>query len=101
MTLHGPLRDFNFSAEEMFKNMNLLKLDDIRKLELAKFMHRAVNKNLPENFEFYFTRINQMHPYPLRSINFQAFYEKPTNTAKYQKWITNSGVELWKKYLLK
>ena len=31
MTLHGPLRDFNFSAEEMFKNMNLLKLEDIKK----------------------------------------------------------------------
>ena len=96
MTLHGPLRDFNFSADEMFKNLNLLRLDDIYKLELAKFMHRAVNKNLPQNFEFHFTRINEMHPYNLRSIRKQAFYSKLTKTAKYRNWITNSGISLWK-----
>ena len=96
MTLHEPLRDLNFSADEMFKNLNLLRLDDIYKLELAKFMHRAVNKNLPQNFEFHFTRINEMHPYNLRSIRKQAFYSKLTKTAKYRNWITNSGISLWK-----
>ena len=47
MTLHGPLKDFYFSANEMFKNMDLLKTEDIFKLELAKFMHRAESKNIP------------------------------------------------------
>ena len=31
MTLHVPLREFHFSAYEMFKNMNLLKTEDIYK----------------------------------------------------------------------
>ena len=44
MTLHGPLKNFYFSANEMLKNMDLLKPDDIVKLELAKFMHRAESK---------------------------------------------------------
>ena len=43
MTLHGPLNDFNFSANEMLKNMHILKLEDIYKIELAKFMHNSVN----------------------------------------------------------
>ena len=76
--------------------MNLLKLDDINKLELAKFMHRVVNKNLPQNFESFFTRLNDMHDYKLRSVKKQTFYSKLTKTAKYREWITNSGTELWK-----
>ena len=96
MTLHGPLKGFHFSANEMFKNMELLKLEDIYKLELAKFMHRAESKSLPENFESYFTRIETMHSYNLRSIQNKTFYTKSTNTAKYRNWLTNSGVNLWK-----
>ena len=95
MTLHGPLKDFYFSANEMFKNMDLLKTEDIFKLELAKFMHRAESKNLPENFENYFTRIENMHSYNLRSVKQKTFYTKATNTAKYKNWLTNSGVTLW------
>ena len=95
LTLHGPLKDFYFSANEMFKNMDLLKLDDIVKLELGKFMHRAESKSLPENFENYFTRIENMHNYNLRSINRKTFYTKSANTTKYKNWVTNSGIRLW------
>ena len=95
MTLHGPLKGFHFSANEMFKNMELLKIEGIFKLELAKFMHRADSKNLPENFESYFTRIESMHSYNLRSIRKKTFYSKATNTTKYKNWLTNSGVNLW------
>ena len=84
MTLHGPLKDFHFSANEMFKNMELLKIEDIFKLELAKFMHRAESKTLPENFESYFTRIETMHSYNLRSIRNKTFYTKSTKIAKYR-----------------
>ena len=95
MTLHGPLQNFHFSGKEMLKNMDILPIEDIYKLELGKFMHRVHAKNLPENFENYFKRIQNMHNYPLRSIRNKAFYPKSTNTAKYQNWLTNAGVELW------
>ena len=100
MTLHGPLKDFYFSADEMCKNMDILKIQDVYKLEQGKFMHRTHSKNVPENFENYFTRIENMHNYPLRSIKKDTFYAKSansTNTAQYKKWLTNSGVELWQK----
>ena len=82
MTLHGPLKDFYFSANEMFKNLDLLRLDDIYQLELAKFMHRAYNKDLPQNFDVYFTRIEDMHSYNLRSIHNKTFYSKTSKTKK-------------------
>ena len=97
MTLHGPLKNFYFSANEMCKNMDILKIQDVYKLELGKFMHRAQTRNLPENFENYFTRIENMHNYNLRSIKNKTFFTKSTNTDKYRKWLTNSGVELWRK----
>ena len=46
MTLHGPLQNFHFGAHEMFKNMNLLKTEDIYKLEMAKFMYRMYHKRI-------------------------------------------------------
>ena len=96
MTLHGPLKNFHFSADEMCKNMNILKLEDIKKLELGKFMHRAHSKQLPENFENHFTRIENMLNFKLRSVKTKTFFTKSTNTEKYRNWLTNSGVQLWK-----
>ena len=98
MTLHGPLKNFFFSADEMFKNMEILKVQDIYKLEVGKFMHRAKSRNLPETFDNHFIRIENMQSHPLRSININPFYAKPTNTAKYRKWLTNYGIELWNNF---
>ena len=58
-------------------------------------MHRAYNKDLPQNFDVYFTRIEDMHSYNLRSIHNKTFYSKTSKTKKYRQWITNSGVDLW------
>ena len=76
--------------------MDLLKTEDIFLIELGKFMHRAHSNNLLSNFEAYFTRIENMHNYNLRSIKNKTFYTKSTKTKRYKKWLTNSGVELWK-----
>ena len=77
--------------------MNLLKIEDIFLLELGKFMHRANSNNLPTNFDAYFTRIENMHSHNLRSIKNKTFYSKFSKTNKYKNWLTNSGVDLWKK----
>ena len=77
--------------------MDFLKIEDIFLLELGKFMHCANSKKLPKNFETYFTRIEDMHSYNLRSIKSKTFFTKRTNTTQYQNWLTNSGVQLWKK----
>ena len=95
MTLHGPLQNFFFSSYEMFKNLNLLKTEDIYKLEMAKFMHRLNNNELPVGFRNHFTRIDSMHSYNLRSIKTKVFYTKNANTKQYKSWITHAGVELW------
>lgn len=57
---------FHFSANKLLKNMKILKVEDIFRLELAKFMHPADSQNLPDNFESCFTRIESMRNYNLR-----------------------------------
>ena len=95
MTLHGPLQDFHFSAYEMFKNMNLWKTKDIYTLEMAKFMYRMHNNQLPETFRNYFIRIDSMHSYNLRSTSSRVFYSKHTYRHQYKNWFSNAGVVLW------
>ena len=38
-------------VSHLHQNLNLLKLNDIYKLELAKFMHKLYNNNLPIAFQ--------------------------------------------------
>ena len=94
MTLHGPLQNFFFSAFEMFKNMDLLKTEDIYKLEMAKFMYRLYHKELPNAFNEHFTRIDTMHSYQLRSVKTKVFYTKSARSKQYKSWVTHAGVEL-------
>ena len=97
LALHGPLQNFHFGAHEMFKNMSLLKTEDIYKLEMAKFMYRMYHKQLPNAFNNYFTRIDSMHTYQLRSVKNKVFYTKTASTKQYKSWVSHAGVELWSK----
>ena len=97
MTLHGPLESMNFSADEMTKNINILKFEDIFKLELAKFMHRANYNKLPSTFSNFFTKTNTMHHYNLRSNKEQRFFVPKCRTAKYRKSFKLLGIDLWNK----
>ena len=89
MTLHGPLKDCNFSALEMMKKMKILNIDDIQNLELAKFMHRAANNKLPPTFTSFFTKIENMHNYPLRSIKTKTYYPPPDIKQQNAEILTN------------
>ena len=94
MSLHGPLRDFTFTNNELYKSSNILKFHDVFDLELAKFMHRAVNNALPTSLTNYFTRYQ--HSYSLRSTRTDPFMINRSNTASYGRWITTAGIKLWR-----
>lgn len=95
MTLHGHLYGTNLSANEIIKNLKLLKTEDIVKLELAKFMHKASNGNLPSSFKNHFIEKSSMHNYQLRSLRNNKFYRQKAKTAEYKRSLAISGVDLW------
>ena len=95
MSLHGPLIDIELSNNELYKNMNLLKFDDIYFLETAKFMYRCTNKSLPDSFESYFVR--KEYRFNLRSTVSNPFIKQRANTNAYKRWLINHGLDVWEK----
>ena len=56
-------------VSHLYQNLNLLNLNDIYKLELANFMHKLYNNNLPIVFQNRFTKIEKIHTYVTREAN--------------------------------
>ena len=50
----------------LYDKVNLLRLDDIYKLEVLKFMFSFKKKILPHCFKDYFTIPSEIHEYPTR-----------------------------------
>ena len=83
------------STKTLFKSTNILQLKEIYELELAKFMHRAANGDLPENLNQMFTRISSTHRYPTSSSRKRVFVKPITKKSVYSNWISSSGITLW------
>ena len=77
--------------------LGFLKLHDVHKLELAKFMHNLLKNKLPKLCNYNFTTIDKIHDYatrkPSRSNYFLPRVSKPAGQNK----IEFRGAELWKK----
>ena len=48
--------------------LQVLKINDLYKLETAKFMHQFSDKSLPASFEKYFTSTTVVHDYSTRTF---------------------------------
>ena len=75
-------RDENFKypqSNPIFKQLSILKIHDIKKLCLTKFVYKYFDRNVPNNFHNWFNLISQVHHYNTRS-NFNL--ESSTNTNK-------------------
>ena len=49
----------------IYRRLQVLKINDLYKLETAKLMHQFWNKSLPVLFEKYFTRTTFVHRYSI------------------------------------
>ena len=58
---------YNTHSEPLFKELNLIKLEDIRKLQELKFYYKLVHRQLPSYFNcIYVTTINAIHQHNTR-----------------------------------
>ena len=75
-------RNENFQyphSDPLFRKLGILKIQDIKKLCLTKFVYKFFDKCVPDNFHNWFTLISQVHQYNTR-MNFNL--ETSTNTNK-------------------
>ena len=59
---------------QLYKELQVLKVEDIYQLELTKFMYRLRQNQLSTNFYHSFCRINTIYQHQTRLINSTAYY---------------------------
>ena len=104
--MNDILRAINFilmdqNVNNIYKNFELLKLQDIYRLELAKFMPKLEHNKLPKLFNNNFVKITNHHKYGTRKVissNYSAFFlslAKKMNKTKYLLEDQNCGVQYY------
>ena len=63
----------------LYKSLNILRVEDIFKLEIAKLMHLFYHNKLPENFNFYVRTASHQHTHSTRSITNKNYFLKRVN----------------------
>ena len=78
-----------------YRRLQVLKINDLYKLETAKFMHQFSDKSLPASFEKYFTRTFFVHCRSTRTSECNDYFLQHFSTTRLQRSIRFSGVKLW------
>ena len=70
MLTHNEVRqnDYSFlSSNPLFLKLETLKIQDLLKVKIGKFIYKCLNKNTPINFLDWFLLTSQIHNYNTRS----------------------------------
>ena len=83
------------SVSPKYKQMKILKLYDIHKMELAKFMFKLKNQLLPENFNPLFVSVSAIHKYNIRINQSDNKFLPRERTLFGQQKLEYKGVKIW------
>ena len=78
-----------------YKQLKLLKLEDIYKLELSKFMHQLNCNMTPKVFEKNFVELESVHSYSTRQKTKNNYFLTRDNKTMSQKQLAFCGIKLW------
>ena len=78
-----------------YLNLRLLKVQDLFKLEVIKFMHNHHNSISPDYFVNFFQKVNRSHAHSTRASNSEKYVIKACRTSKGQRSIKYSGPKFW------
>ena len=79
---------------KLFRKDKILQVNDMFKLELAKFMYKYYNRLLPANFNRYFTSVDSIHNYNTRASGKNYFVPRKDKT-KGLSCLSYRGAKLW------
>ena len=60
---------WNSHTDNLFKNCNILKLEDINSLQVGCFVYQVINGNMPDSFTNYFIMNHGIHTHLTRRIH--------------------------------
>jgi len=83
-------------ATPSYVELNVLKLPDLFRHEIAKLMHKILWNNHPPNFSNFFIKTNRIHNRKIRlASNEHALYILRYKTDKLQRSFKYQGVKVW------
>ena len=87
---------------QLYYTEKILKVSDIAKLELAKFMHRYHKFKVPNLFiaENYFTPIDEILSYNTRSSSSKCYFLPSVNTIAGRRSFLLRGTKFWNAMLV-
>ena len=86
---------WHHSASPLYQKSQLLKFNDIVKLQLAKIMH-SVHNNKISNLYFGFSKDEKFHHYCTRNSTKSNFVQTSARTEKGKSTISFSGPKVWR-----
>ena len=91
-SLHAKQRT---PINSLYRQFNVLKVIDIFKLQLAKFMFNYHNNNLPSVFQCYFKNLHQIHSYNTRQKSLQNYFLESCSNNFDQTKLKYLGTKIW------
>ena len=88
----GAWRDH---ATPYYKKLNILKLEDVHKLEVGKLMFKNDKNTLPESFTNFFTETHSVHSHNTRASSRKDLAVPRFATNCLQQSIKYQGVTIW------
>jgi len=82
-------------ATPYYSKLQILKICDLFQLELASFMYKFKNKQLPFTFLHYFQETSTICSKQLRSTTNQNYFLPRYRTKKIQRSIKFQGAKIW------
>ena len=78
----------------IYRRIQVLKINDLYKLETAKFILQFLDKSLPASFEKYFTRTTFVYHHSTRTSERNDCFLPHFSTSRLQRSIRFSGVKI-------
>ena len=83
------------SPEHLYRKFKILKLNDLNKIELSKFVYSYISKYTPKYFNDYFVEFKNSSVHNTRSSSRQNLILPLYATNRVQKSIKFQGAKLW------
>jgi len=87
--------NWNGSANPSYKSLNILKLNEIYKLEVGKVMYLIQSKQYPHNISHNFTKVCHYHSRTTRSSTSSLLTLPLFRASNLQQSFLYQGVKIW------
>ena len=100
-TLHNDIittiswSSYRYHVTPFFSQLNLLKLEDIHQLQIAKLMHSFHSNRMPNTFDRLFTAVNSIHTHETRNSTSGQYFCHPVCSKYGKKSIKFKGPRIW------